>query len=147
MRGALLPLFRTGWCAHCDVTGDHRTRRASDQEFLRAPYEYIRRSAGLPRALRAIPFRAHPPRAGGRARLISLRRPDGRAGYLAIAAGGSPATRACGRTGQRADPTARKVDQQAEEQARGELLIFGIAVALWSTSALARTLTEAFNAA
>ncbi len=36
---------------------------------------------------------------------------------------------------------------QAEEQAGGELLFFGIAVALWSTSALARTLTEAFNTA
>jgi membrane protein len=37
--------------------------------------------------------------------------------------------------------------EQAEEQAGGELLFFGIVVALWSTSALARTLTEAFNAA
>jgi len=37
--------------------------------------------------------------------------------------------------------------EQAEARARGELLIFGVAVALWSTSALARTLTEAFNAA
>jgi membrane protein len=37
--------------------------------------------------------------------------------------------------------------EQAEEQAGEELLIFGIAVALWSTSALARTLTEAFNTA
>jgi membrane protein len=37
--------------------------------------------------------------------------------------------------------------EQAEERARGGLLIFGVAVALWSTSALARTLTEAFNAA
>jgi len=37
--------------------------------------------------------------------------------------------------------------QQAQKQAGGELLIFGIAVALWSTSALARTLTEAFNTA
>jgi membrane protein len=36
---------------------------------------------------------------------------------------------------------------QAEERAGGELLVFGIAVALWSTSALARTLTQAFNAA
>jgi membrane protein len=36
---------------------------------------------------------------------------------------------------------------QAEERAGGELLLFGIAIALWSTSALARTLTEAFNAA
>ncbi|HZY57548.1 MAG TPA: YihY/virulence factor BrkB family protein [Rubrobacteraceae bacterium] len=37
--------------------------------------------------------------------------------------------------------------EQAEERAGGELLFFGVAVALWSTSALARTLTEAFNAA
>jgi membrane protein len=37
--------------------------------------------------------------------------------------------------------------EQAQEQAGGELLFFGIAVALWSTSALARTLTEASNAA
>jgi membrane protein len=36
---------------------------------------------------------------------------------------------------------------QAEERAREELLFFGIAVALWSTSALARTLTQAFNTA
>src|SRR5215213_800959 len=37
--------------------------------------------------------------------------------------------------------------EQAEKQAGGELLFFGVALALWSTSALARTLTEAFNAA
>src|SRR5215216_6347952 len=37
--------------------------------------------------------------------------------------------------------------EQAQKQAGGELLFFGIAVALWSTSALARTLTEAFNTA
>jgi membrane protein len=37
--------------------------------------------------------------------------------------------------------------EQAEERAGGELLFFGVAVALWSISALARTLTEAFNAA
>jgi membrane protein len=37
--------------------------------------------------------------------------------------------------------------EQAHKQAGGELLFFGIAVALWSTSALARTLTEAFNTA
>jgi membrane protein len=37
--------------------------------------------------------------------------------------------------------------EQARRQAAGELLFFGIAVALWSTSALARTLTEALNAA
>jgi membrane protein len=43
-------------------------------------------------------------------------------------------------------PLARMIEQ-AEKQAGGELLILGVAVALWSTSALARTLTEAFNAA
>ena len=37
--------------------------------------------------------------------------------------------------------------EQAQKQAGGELLSFGVAIALWSTSALARTLTEAFNAA
>jgi len=37
--------------------------------------------------------------------------------------------------------------EQAQEQAGGDLLFFGVAVALWSISALARTLTEAFNAA
>jgi membrane protein len=37
--------------------------------------------------------------------------------------------------------------EQAQKQASSELLIFGIAVALWSTSALAHTLTDAFNAA
>ena len=37
--------------------------------------------------------------------------------------------------------------EQAQKQAVGELLLFGIAVALWSTSALSRTLTEAFNVA
>jgi membrane protein len=37
--------------------------------------------------------------------------------------------------------------EQAEERAKGELIFFGVAVALWSTSALARTLTEAFNVA
>jgi membrane protein len=36
--------------------------------------------------------------------------------------------------------------EQAQRQAAGELLLVGVAVALWSTSALARTLTEAFNA-
>src|SRR5215217_4117328 len=43
-------------------------------------------------------------------------------------------------------PFARMIEQ-AQKQAGGELLIFGVAVALWSTSALARTLTEAFNIA
>jgi membrane protein len=37
--------------------------------------------------------------------------------------------------------------EQAEKQAGGELLFFGVAIALWSISALAGTLTEAFNAA
>jgi membrane protein len=37
--------------------------------------------------------------------------------------------------------------EQAEERAGGELLFFGVALALWSISALAGTLTEAFNAA
>src|SRR5688572_9207548 len=36
--------------------------------------------------------------------------------------------------------------EQAQKQAGGELLFFGVALALWSISALARTLTEAFNA-
>ncbi len=34
---------------------------------------------------------------------------------------------------------------QTQEEAGGKLLWFGIAVALWSTSALARTLTQALN--
>jgi membrane protein len=37
--------------------------------------------------------------------------------------------------------------EQVQRQAGRELIFFGIAVALWSTSALARTLTDAFNAA
>jgi membrane protein len=37
--------------------------------------------------------------------------------------------------------------KQAQKQAGGELFLFGIAVAMWSVSALARTLTEAFNTA
>jgi membrane protein len=37
--------------------------------------------------------------------------------------------------------------ERAEEQAGSKLLIFGVAVALWSVSAVARTLTEAFNVA
>src|SRR5215208_4601644 len=37
--------------------------------------------------------------------------------------------------------------ERAEKQAGGNLLIFGVAVALWSVSAVARTLTEAFNVA
>src|SRR5215218_1580681 len=37
--------------------------------------------------------------------------------------------------------------KRAEKQAGGNLLFFGVAVALWSVSAVARTLTEAFNVA
>jgi membrane protein len=37
--------------------------------------------------------------------------------------------------------------ERAEKQAGGKLLFFGIAVALWSVPAVARTLTEAFNVA
>src|SRR5215217_1941908 len=37
--------------------------------------------------------------------------------------------------------------ERAEKQAEGNLLFFGVAVALWSVSAVARTLTEAFNVA
>jgi membrane protein len=37
--------------------------------------------------------------------------------------------------------------EQAQKQAGQELLFFGVALALWSISALARTLTEAFNTA
>ena len=37
--------------------------------------------------------------------------------------------------------------ERAEKQAGGTLLFFGVAVALWSVSAVARTLTEAFNIA
>src|ERR671917_1802460 len=37
--------------------------------------------------------------------------------------------------------------EQAQKQAGGELLLFGVAFALWSPSALARTLTGAFKAA
>jgi membrane protein len=37
--------------------------------------------------------------------------------------------------------------ERAEEKAGGKLLFFGVAVALWSVSAVARTLTEAFNVA
>ena len=36
---------------------------------------------------------------------------------------------------------------RAEEQAGGKLLFFGVGLALWSVSAVARTLTEAFNVA
>src|SRR5215211_1278437 len=37
--------------------------------------------------------------------------------------------------------------ERAEKQAGGDLLFFGVAVALWSVSAAAHTLTEAFNVA
>src|SRR5918995_6350874 len=37
--------------------------------------------------------------------------------------------------------------ERAEKQAGGDLLFFGVAVALWSVSAVARTLTQAFNVA
>src|SRR5215207_7333732 len=37
--------------------------------------------------------------------------------------------------------------ERAEKQAGDKLLLFGVAVALWSVSAVARTLTEAFNVA
>src|SRR5215208_906881 len=37
--------------------------------------------------------------------------------------------------------------EQAHKQAGDDLLLFGVALALWSISALAGTLTEAFNAA
>jgi membrane protein len=37
--------------------------------------------------------------------------------------------------------------ERAEKQAGSNLLFFGVAVALWSVSAVARTLTEAFNVA
>src|SRR5215207_1914373 len=40
----------------------------------------------------------------------------------------------------------QRMIEQAEEQAGGELLFFGVVLALWSISALAGTLTEAFNA-
>ena len=37
--------------------------------------------------------------------------------------------------------------ERAEKRAGGDLLIFGVGIALWSVSAIARTLTEAFNVA
>jgi membrane protein len=37
--------------------------------------------------------------------------------------------------------------ERAEERAGRELLLFGVGIALWSVSAVARTLTEAFNVA
>ena len=47
---------------------------------------------------------------------------------------------------EQVQPLQRMVEQ-AEKQAGGDLLLFGVAVALWSISALVRTLTQAFNAA
>jgi membrane protein len=47
---------------------------------------------------------------------------------------------------EQGQPLQRMVEQ-AQERAAGELLFFGLAVALWSVSALARTLIEAFNTA
>jgi membrane protein len=44
-------------------------------------------------------------------------------------------------------PLVRMMIEQAQKRAKGELLFFGVALALWSVSAVARTLTEAFNAA
>src|SRR5215208_7345040 len=41
----------------------------------------------------------------------------------------------------------QRMVEQAQKQAGGGLLVLGVAVALWSISALAGTLTEAFNAA
>jgi membrane protein len=41
----------------------------------------------------------------------------------------------------------QRMIEQAQKQAGGELLFFGVALALWSVSALAGTLTEALNAA
>lgn len=38
-----------------------------------------------------------------------------------------------------------EIVDQAQRQAGGELLLLGVALALWSISALARTLTDAFN--
>jgi membrane protein len=43
-------------------------------------------------------------------------------------------------------PLVRMIEQ-AQKRANAELLFFGVALALWSVSAVARTLTEAFNVA
>ena len=43
-------------------------------------------------------------------------------------------------------PLVRMIEQ-AQKRANGELLFFGVVLALWSVSAVSRTLTEAFNAA
>ena len=62
-----------------------------------------------------------------------------------------PECSAAARTGSRAgraqiQPLEGMVEH-AQQRASGELLFFSIAVALWSVSAVARTLTEAFNIA
>ena len=59
----------------------------------------------------------------------------------------SPATRTGGRAGSGTGPTAAGDDRAGREAGGSELLLFGVAVALWSVSAVARTLTEAFNVA
>src|SRR5215212_9596858 len=48
---------------------------------------------------------------------------------------------------QSLEPMIEQAHKRAGERAGGELLFFGVALALWSISALAGTLTEAFNAA
>jgi len=40
-----------------------------------------------------------------------------------------------------------EIIEQAQKQAKSELLLFGVAVALWSVSVLASTLADAFNTA
>jgi membrane protein len=50
------------------------------------------------------------------------------------------------RSREQIQPLVRMLEQ-AQKQAKGELLFFGVALALWSVSAVARTLTEAFNSA
>ena len=57
------------------------------------------------------------------------------------------ATRTGGRAGSGASPIARAMIERAQKRAGGDLLFFGVALALWSISAVARTLTEAFNVA
>jgi membrane protein len=47
---------------------------------------------------------------------------------------------------EQVQPLVEMIDR-AEKRAGGDLLIFGVAIALWSVSAVARTLTEAFNVA
>src|SRR5215204_2769454 len=101
MRTVFSSLLRIGWCARSDATGDrdHRTRRAIDPEVLRAPHEYLRCGASLPRALRTLPVRAHRRRAGGSTRLARFPRPDDRTSTVTIIPAGSPALRAGRRAG------------------------------------------------